>query len=302
MYIADGHCDYLYKSLRNQSTAVSVESLKKNHVKLQNFAIFVEPTRKTAVDVREVYAQLALFEQLIKANKDIQPVTKKAHLQSSRALLCLLSIEGCNVLSYQADMFDRLWERGVRMYGLVWNYDNLYAGTCYAEKQKGLSGQGIMLLRKIADRQGILDVSHMSEACFWDCLQYLPKGAGVVASHSNCRSLCNHRRNLTDRQIQALIEAGGIIGVNFVPMFLNEHRAADIHDVIAHIDKIIALGGEDHVALGSDFDGADMIDDLPSPDAYSTLAKVLHKRYNKEIVGKIMYGNWHRFLSNMLPD
>ena len=101
----------------------------------------------------------------------------------------------------------------------------------------------------------IVDVSHLSDGGFWDVLKYSRKP--VVASHSNARALCPHPRNLSDEMIRVLAEKGGISGLNFYPYFLKENGKAGMDDLIRHIEHMYYVGGEEFVAIGTDFDGFD---------------------------------------------
>ena len=101
----------------------------------------------------------------------------------------------------------------------------------------------------------LIDVSHLSDEGFWDAIKY--SKAPIVASHSNARSLCNHPRNLTDEMIKALAKKGGVAGLNLYPYFINTTGIVHIDEMVAHIVHMYQTGGEDVIAIGTDFDGFD---------------------------------------------
>lgn len=98
-----------------------------------------------------------------------------------------------------------------------------------------------------------MDVSHLSDGGFWDCIRLSKKP--IIASHSNARALCAHPRNLSDEMLCALGECGGVVGLNFYPQFLQSDRSAEVLDIAKHGMHILQKAGEDSVALGTDFDG-----------------------------------------------
>ena len=135
------------------------------------------------------------------------------------------------------------------MLTLTWNADNALAG--WHGSALGLTPRGHDFVRE-AQRLGLrIDVSHLSETAFWqlmDCTQ-----APILASHSNCRALCSCTRNLTDDQLRSLAQTGGTVGLNLYPPFLGGR--ADFDTLRAHLEHMLTLCGEDHVALGGDLDG-----------------------------------------------
>lgn len=164
-------------------------------------------------------------------------------------IAALLSVEGCEVIDCDPGRLEWLREQGFCMLTLTWNADNALAG--WHGSALGLTPRGRDFVRE-AQRLGLrIDVSHLSEAAFWqlmDCTQ-----APILASHSNCRALCDYTRNLTDDQLRALAQTGGTVGLNLYPPFLGGR--ADFDTLRAHLEHMLTLCGEDHVALGGDLDG-----------------------------------------------
>lgn len=134
---------------------------------------------------------------------------------------------------------------------LTWNADNALAG-CHASFQ-GLSRRGAEFVRAAEDLGILIDVSHLSERAFWDLARIAR--CPILASHSNCRALCGHTRNLTDDQLRAVAESGATVGLNLYPPFLGEN--ADFSVLQRHLEHMLRLCGEDHVAIGGDLDGCE---------------------------------------------
>ena len=217
-------------------------------------------------------------------------------------IACFLTIEGLGeAAGTSIERIIRLYELGVRWAGPVWNHNNsIAAGVDPDQEDGGLTAFGKTAVDEM-ERLGMgIDVSHMSDKSFWDCLERIRKRGLLLASHSNARALCGHRRNLTDAQIRAVSAAGGVIGITFHRPFLNNHSAnASISDILAHIDHIAAVGGIQCVGIGSDFDGTDELacgirdaSDLPL-----LVEQLLQHNYSEEDIRLILGGNWLRIFS-----
>ena len=137
----------------------------------------------------------------------------------------------------------------------------------------------------------LVDVSHLSEAGFWDVAEIASRP--FIASHSNAKSVWNHTRNLTNEQITAIIGNQGVIGLNFYEGFVGGSRDLDM--VRAHLDRILELGGARNVALGGDWDGCDLIADLPAIDSLPRLYEyLLLHGYDEAVVQDLFYNNLMR--------
>ena len=174
----------------------------------------------------------------------------------------ILTLEEGGVLNNRPERLSRLYENGIRLITLTWNYENCIGSPNSRDPnvmKQGLKPFGIEVVKRMNELGMIIDVSHLSDGGFWDCIRY--SRSPVVASHSNARSLCPHPRNLSDEMLRALGEKGGVAGVNFYSAFLKSSTGrgkilrADMDDMIRHIRWMIDRAGEDAVALGTDFDG-----------------------------------------------
>ncbi len=165
----------------------------------------------------------------------------------------ILSIEGAEQIEKIG--IDKAYDMGIRLITLTWNYKNAFGGSCVTGG--GLTDEGKELVRRANELGIVIDVSHGSEELFWDVAAIAKKP--FIASHSNSKKLCAHRRNLTDEQFKEIIKCGGVAGINLYSEFITEGRQATIDDVVAHIDHFMELGGEKNIAMGGDLDGCDSI-------------------------------------------
>lgn len=180
----------------------------------------------------------------------------------------VLTVENGSALAGRLDRVDVLARDGVRMLTLTWNGENeLGSGNV---TDHGLSPFGKDVVREM-ERQGIwADVSHLNDRSFTDFLKIAQKP--FVASHSNARAVCGHKRNLTDEQIQEMADRGCLIGLNYSQDFLRtgDHPAV-LDDLFRHIEHFLALGAEHCLALGSDADGTDVPPGLDCPERFAGL-------------------------------
>jgi membrane dipeptidase len=201
--------------------------------------------------------------------------------------------------------YEKWLRRGAKFFGLVHTYDNALGSSAGAtpnirSTKAGLTQAGKAFVKELLRAGGIVDVSHASDKTIQDVIQLSEaEHVPVVATHSNARSITRHARNLTDDQIRSIAKTGGVIGVNFhTPFLTSEARRATLADVIRHIDHIKRIGGIDHIAIGSDFEGG-----IRPPDAladvrgFPTLAAALLARgYTHAEVQKIFGLNALRVL------
>ena len=182
------------------------------------------------------------------------------------------------------------------MLTLTWNGENELAGG--AAVTGGLKPFGREALRELERCDIVADVSHLNDESFWNVIKAARRP--LAATHSNSRKICNVPRNLTDDQFRCLAQQGGLVGLNFFTGFLREDaKSARLEDILRHAEHFLNLGGEDVLALGSDFDGADMPHDLPDCGALPQLAQRLREAFGFTLTEKICYKNaldfWRRY-------
>jgi membrane dipeptidase len=211
----------------------------------------------------------------------------------------LLHLEGADGIS-DPNMLPLFKQLGVLSIGLTWNPKNQHAGG--VNSKSGLSKLGKDLVSKIESNNILLDVSHLNEKSFWDVVKVAKKA--IVATHSNAYAVHKHKRNLKDEQIKAIAKSGGLIGVTFVPKFLNSSKPATIHNVVEQIKYITNLVGVDHVGLGSDFGSLlSTPKGLKNISEISKLPQLLKKQgFSKRNINKIMGENWLRVLGKVIGN
>lgn len=311
-WVIDGHCDSILDYLDGKRSLTipqegghwDIERAKKGKVILQFMAAFIEshykPERGTLRGLELIHAT----HSFIQANCDsVFMIRQKEDLQrlpSSSKIGCLLSVEGGEILGNSLFLLDIIYELGVRALGLTWNQRNAIGDGAGEKTQSSLTHFGENVIQRMNELGMIIDVSHLNEAGFWHVLKL--SSQPILASHSCAYALCPHPRNLTDEQIKALAQNGGLVGVNFYPHFLTQGPKADLDDVVRHIRYIAEVAGVDAVGLGSDFDGIDHTPvGLEGADRYEELVKaLLLNGFKHEEIEKIMYKNFMRLLSTVL--
>jgi membrane dipeptidase len=216
----------------------------------------------------------------------------------------IVHLEGADPLAPDLSDLEEWYARGLRSIGLVWSRGNAFAeGVPFRfpsspDTGPGLTDAGRELVRA-CNRLGILvDLSHLNEAGFWDVAEL--SDAPLVATHSNAHALCPSSRNLTDDQLDAIARSGGLVGVNFAVTFLREDGSqlpdeTPVTEIVRHVDYIANRVGVDHVAFGSDFDGAVVPTELGGLAGLPKLVAALRDAgYDDEAVAKITHENWLR--------
>lgn len=210
-------------------------------------------------------------------------------------------IEGAEAIAADLDALHVLHQAGLRTLGPVWSRPNVFAyGVPFRYPSSpdigpGLTEAGRDLIRACNELKIMVDLSHMNEAGFWEIAKL--SRAPLVASHSNVHALCNHSRNLTDRQLDAIRDTGGLAGINFGVLFLRDDGVKDANTsidlLVRHIAYIAERIGVDHVALGSDFDGTTIPAEMKDATGLPRLVEALRKHgFNDAELKKIGHENW----------
>lgn len=301
MKIFDAHCDVLYKMWLDPAISfsdstklhITYEQLKATGSKVQCFAIYIpeivrpESRFEVALEMVEIFYNKVLATspllKLVRTRDDINAL--KEH-----EIGALLTLEGCDTIGQSLVRLQTLIRLGVSSVGLTWNNANDVADGILERRGGGLTTFGKEVVKELNKSLIWTDVSHLSVSGFWDVMELADH---PIASHSNAIALCGHRRNLQDAQIKALIKKDGMIGITFVPPFLTNQGAAEIADVLKHLDYICSLGGEYHVGFGSDFDGiSETVYGLSRFNDYHALINELQKHYSENQVQRFLYNNF----------
>lgn len=311
MIVVDAHCDTITtimdtgEQLCENKGHIDLKRLKQYDSFVQFFAAFISPKHAKmgalcrAVDIIDrLYREIEINKDdiLLCCNyNDILSATE------ANKIAAVLTIEGGDALEGSISALRMLYELGVRAITLTWNYRNQIAdGVADANTGGGLTPFGNDVVAEMNRIGMMVDVSHLSEAGFWDVIN--KSAAPIIASHSNAKKICNHRRNLTDEQLLALKKNGGVTGINLCPEFIYSDGKATMKHVIDHIEYIVALTGEDTLGLGADFDG---IDETPQGlegvhCINNLLNELLKLNYSEALVNKIAGQNFLRVIKNVL--
>ena len=274
MFIADTHSDTLFSlGVMNRplsGACITPERLRQGGVHLQTFALWSGPKGPHGDYEGIAEKEYAAVSQLTDAG--LRQVDDPADAISGNAFM--LSLEGCEVFHKGLGAVQEWRERGIRMGALVWNHQNRIGTPAKVNADDPLTEEGLRIVHEMQRLGMAVDVSHLNEGGFWDLFRRGHRPP--MASHSCCRALCDHFRNLTDEQIRMMIQYGGYIGVNFYPVFLSEDGEADSVTIAQHIDHICQLGGAEIVGFGSDFDGIECFpEDVQHPGQLGNLLEAL---------------------------
>ena len=300
----DGHCDTIYecmgkgRSLRENSGHVDLMRGQRYGRRAQFFALFD--------NVRELpegtaWTKLCQMHDWFCAqaaeNADVMALCRTgAEVDAAAAqhkTAALLSIEGADLLDCDMAHLETAASWGVRLLNPVWNNANALCGSCAQEPERGLSARGVEFVARMEELGIHTDVSHISDAGFWDVLRRAKRP--VTASHSNARAICPHRRNLTDDMFRAIRDTGGVVGINLYADFVG---GDSMEQLIAHIERFLSLDGEKTVALGGDLDGCEALAaGFSDVQDVAKLYQALEERgYPQTLLEDIFWNNWRRIL------
>lgn len=316
--IVDLHCDtlmelYLRKTdLKAFDGHINLEKLQKGGSMVQSFAVFIptfDSAKRNGVTETpyEYFHHVAdVFDREMAAHSDvIRPVRCYDDIMKNIAdgkLSGLLTIEDGVPVDGKIERVQEFYDRGVRMIALTWNYENSigYPNSRDPEQHKlGLKPFGLEVVSKMDELGMMIDVSHLSEGGFWDIVKHGKKP--FIASHSCARALCDHPRDLTDEQLKALGNKGGICGINFCSGFLNKDSDyTAVADIVRHASYIANVAGIDAVAMGSDFDGIGNGLEFQDFAGFPMIVDGLAKVFSEDEVDKICHGNALRVIKEVV--
>jgi membrane dipeptidase len=326
--IVDAHSDllleldYAEQQLGETNPLASrwLPPLQSGGVTLQVCAIYIEPDLSPADGLRELLRQVRCFHANVEANGDsVFAVRSAADLDAvgGGRIGLLLALEGASSLGTDAWLIDIVARLGLRMASLTWNDRNAFAGGCGHDE--GLTELGRRLVDRMVELGVVVDLAHASPRTVDDVLDRVSDTA-VLVSHAACRALRDHPRNLSDRQLAALAERRGVLGLMPHPLTVDP-ASPTLDRFLDHVDHAVATMGVAHVGLGGDFlrqiahargeegvspagvpfDAA--LDGLEGPEDYPALVSALRERgYADEELAALMGGNLLRLLRDELPQ
>ena len=338
MKLIDMHCDTISEiwearksgedcNLRENAMMIDLKRLRENYYLVQNFALFVDEKKAEDGRFTTVKKLIQVFKQEMKENADwigeVHTVEDILENEKQGRLSALLTVEEGGVCEGSLNHLRYLYKQGVRMMTITWNYPNELGYSNYNENgdmyvpdiQNGLTEVGISFLEEMERMGMIVDVSHLSDAGFYDVLAHTQKP--FVASHSNARGVCRAVRNLSDDMIRRLGERGGVAGLNFSVDFLREHEGcegvdarnpanwgrgyASLSDIVKHARHMADVGGIECVGLGSDFDGISPHPELAGAEGMPKLIEEFKRAgFHESEIDKICYGNVMRVYREVL--
>ncbi|MGI2327918.1 dipeptidase [Planococcus sp. YIM B11945] len=310
MKIIDTHCDALLKLqlekrkpsfnkpglnfLDAEILDTNFQRLQQGQVYVQFFAVFVYPDIPSDEKWQHALEQVDLFySEILGKNPLMKHIKKWEDIDALKEgeIGAVLTLEGADAFGNDLTKLRHLYRLGVMSIGLTWNNANLCADGAGEPRGGGLTLLGKEVVKLNNENRIFTDVSHLSVQSFWDVMD---SADYPIASHSNARALCDHPRNLDDEQIRAMFAKNGMVDVVFCLDFIKKDSShVTIADLIKHIDHLCALGGVQHIGIGSDFDGIPAhIIDLENASKFQNLINELQKRYTEREVEGFAYRNF----------
>jgi len=312
--VIDGHCDSIGDQLENgrwlgdrsDTGHIDLPRLREGGIDVQFFACYVPmPYQRHGAFTHAMdrLDQLLLLEE--RAAEQFMLVRRAEDIVRAKAtgkIAGIAGLEGAEALDASLGALRQFYRLGVRNLGLAWNYRNAACdGVAESRTNGGLTEFGVKVVEECNRLGMLLDVSHLSPAGVADVLAVSQQP--IIASHSNAYALCDHPRNLTDAQMEAIAARGGVIGVTFVNAFLNRENpeATTVDDVVAHIEYMLGVVGPEHVSIGSDFDGCTTPTDLGDATSYPLITqKLVERGHDAKVIRKILGENLLRVMQQVL--
>lgn len=319
MKIFDGHADIWYDVAQKRLLGEE-DIFKKYHLNRFKSGNVIGGIFIAYLDHKEELDDKHQMIQMINAtmheisrNKDLFNIIRKSGdfeigLKNDK-INVLMGVEGLRAIDTDLDWLDTLYALGFRHCSLTWNEQNALGTGVAGDINKGLTQTGKNAIKKMENLGMIVDCSHANKKTFWDIYENTTKP--FIASHSNAKALCDHRRNLTDEQIKAIGKRDGVIGINAFKQFISKNEnLQNIEGYIDQIEYIIKLTSINNVGLGFDFCEylyRDKSESELNPQGLENASKAFHvlellekRGYSQEDIEKIAYKNFERVINTIL--
>ena len=300
-------------SIDNEGAHVDFPKLRAGGVDGAFFAIYIPADLEGEEALNHAESLLSYVEVTLAAHPDkaaLATTAEQAYTNRDNGLFSVfLGLENGSPIGSSLELLDKFYYRGVRYMTLCHSRDNLICDSCASRVKRwhGLSPFGREVVAEMNRLGMLVDVSHVSDETFYDVLKYSSKP--VVATHSCCRALADHPRNMTDDMIRALAEKGGVIQINFYPVFLDgSFHEEDMHTaprpsykrIVDHIDHVVSLVGIEHGGIGADFDGIDVAPEgLENISMMPKVFEEMRRRgYSENDIAKVASENFLNALSS----
>ncbi len=327
MFVLDSHCDTPSQMMRGldigiagDRSQVDLPKLKAGGVDASFFALY------TSADLSEDEAATKVLEMLARVYDALDMYREQAALaltpedalrNKEKGLISIfLGMENGSPIHKSLPLLRQFYRMGVRYMTLTHNGDNEIADSAaQGTRWHGLSPFGREVVDEMNRLGMIVDVAHVSDETFYDVIKC--SKAPIVSTHSCCRALASHRRNMTDDMIRTLADHGGVIQINFYPVFLSDLYASfyevkgekasprpGVSDVVNHIDHAVKVGGIEHVGIGTDFDGIEVtpkgLEDISKlPKVFDQLKR---KGYSEDQIELIAGKNFLRAFNDVISS
>ena len=305
MRFFDLHCDTLYRmkmekgNIYENNFHVSIKRSLNYKPYIGCFAAWIPDDLQgdSALNFFKSCKEVLYLQENIYKN-DFKICRSREDLESvldSKKQGIIFTVEGSRALNGDLRNVEYISKCGVKIVTLTWNGRTEAGDGAEVLNAGGLTNFGKKLVKELERYNIIIDISHASEKLFYDVFSIAQKP--FIATHSNSKHICNHRRNLTDDQFKCIKDKGGIIGITFCGKFLNDSGQATFEDILRHIEYFLSLGGEDVVSIGSDFDGAEVAGDLNDLNSIKDLYEYfLIKNYKESLLDKIFFSNAYNLI------
>ncbi len=329
MNYIDLHCDTLSEAFLKGKKDIfcfpeamaDVQRLQKAGAAAQFFAIYMLPQCESVKDTADhdtleipdddsyIEALCGILEQTQAEHHEAIALTKSAFEfeENCRAgkISAFLTLEDGRAVDGSMEKLEHFYEKGIRLISLTWNFENCFGAPNSMDRaimEQGLTPFGKEAVSRMEELGMMVDVSHLSDGGFWDVAGIL-RGP-FVASHSNCRALSPHPRNLTDEMLHILGERGGVAGLNFCPAFLHQditRKDSTIESMIAQVKHMVNKGGIECAAIGTDFDGIQGSLEIGTPEKLGLLfSKLSASGFTTGEIEKIAFENAKRVIREIL--
>jgi len=270
-----------------------------------------EPKKRMLEIIENMSVEITNNQDIIQIVKKYEDIEEAIRLDK---LAVMIGIEGLSGIGENIDLINALYMFGARHASLTWNEENSLATGVNGDPKKGLTKYGVEAVKKLEKLGMIVDVSHLNEKSFWDITRVVTKP--FIASHSNCKALCDVPRNLSNEQLRAVADSKGVVGLNAFADFVDKDISKrDIEHLVNHIDYMVDIMGIDHVGFGFDFcdylegdtmssfaEGEDVgTKDFENAAKAQNIITILGNRgYSKQDIEKISYKNFHGIIKDIL--
>ena len=317
MFVLDSHCDTPTQMMRGLDLGtdngwghVDIGKLKEGGVDASFFALYTSAEMAPDAATRYTLEMLGKIYDALETYKDniaLALSPEDAFRNKGKGLVSIfIGMENGSPIQKSLSLLRMYYRMGVRYMTLTHNGDNEIADSA-AEgcRWHGLSPFGREVIAEMNRIGMIVDIAHVSDETFYDVIEC--SKSPIVSTHSCCRALAGHRRNMTDDMLHALSGNGGVMQVNFYPAFLSdnyESRLPSVSDVADHIDHAVNVAGIDHVGIGTDYDGIEItpagLEDISKlPMVFDELTK---RGYSDDQIEKIAGGNFIRVFNEVISN